>query len=160
MAAALGDGQRPEETLDLLEASLPFNCQHVVGQSRSGKLEPEHGDLHYLFTCESGCNSFRRNIPCWDFEEALRDDCGKREEGRFELFAGKGAVTRATLYFLLRYLGTVDGCYGERRLGMLLSWHAAKPMDEWERHRNAVACELQGNRNPFVDFPDLAVKLF
>jgi endonuclease I len=114
-------------------------------------------------TCESGCNSFRGNIPYGDFpdfEEAVRDDCGKREEGRFEPSLGKGAVARATLYFFVRYPGTIDGRYDARRLRIPLSWHAAKPMDEWERHRNAVASELQGNRNPFIDFPDLAVKLF
>ena len=63
------------------------------------------GDLHHLFACESGCNSFRGNVPYFDFpdfEEAVRGECGKREEGRFEPANGKGAVARATLYFLLR----------------------------------------------------------
>ena len=55
--------------------------------------EPMRGDLHHLFACESNCNSFRGNIPYYefaDFEEAIRDDCGKREENRFEPNAGKG----------------------------------------------------------------------
>jgi hypothetical protein len=63
-----------KEQLDFLEASLPYNCEHVVPQSWFGKREPMRGDLHHLFACESGCNSFRGNIPYYDFpdfEEAV-----------------------------------------------------------------------------------------
>jgi endonuclease I len=163
LPAAFG-GAAFEAALDLLEASLPYNCEHVVPQSWFGKREPERGDLHHLFTCESRCNSFRGNTPYWDFpdfEEVVRSQCGKLEGGdRFEPSAGKGAVARATLYFLLRYPGRIDGRYGAERMAMLLAWHAAKPVDEWERHRNAVIEELQGNRNPFIDAPELAGRLF
>jgi hypothetical protein len=37
-----------------------------------------------------------------DLEEAVRPHCGRREEGRFETNPRKGAIARATLYFLLR----------------------------------------------------------
>ena len=47
----------------MLEASLPYNCEHTVPQSWFGKREPMRGDLHHLFACESGCNSFRGNTP-------------------------------------------------------------------------------------------------
>ena len=68
--------------LDLLEAQLPYNCEHVVPQSWFEKQEPMRGDQHHLFACESGCNSFRGNIPYADFadfDEAIREQCGKRE---------------------------------------------------------------------------------
>jgi endonuclease I len=39
---------------------------------------------------------------------------------------------------------------------MLLAWHEDDPVTDWERHRNAAICERQGNRNPFIDRPDLA----
>ena len=70
------------EAMSALEAQLPFNCEHVVPQSWFEKKEPMRGDLHHLFACESGCNSFRGNIPYFDFpdfEEAIRDACGKRD---------------------------------------------------------------------------------
>ena len=88
--------------LDLLEAELPYNCEHVVPQSWFAKKQPMRGDLHHLFSCESGCNSFRGNTPYYDFpdfEEAVREECGKREGEKFEPGAGKGAVARATLYY-------------------------------------------------------------
>jgi endonuclease G, mitochondrial len=154
-----------QEQLDLVEASLPFNCEHVVPQSWFGKREPMKGDLHHLFACEIDCNSFRSNIPYFDFadfEEAIRDACGKREEGRFEPSAGKGAVARATLYFLLRYPKEINRThkeYTEDRIRILLDWHERFPVTRYELHRNAAIFEKQGNRNPLIDFPDWAGKM-
>jgi len=145
-----------------LEAAHPFNCEHVVPQSTFAEREPMRGDLHHLFACESNCNSFRGNTPYFDFpdfEEALRHDCGRREEARFEPSNGKGAVARATLYFLLRYPGVVGDQARELqadRLPILLDWHHREAVSEWERHRNAAISELQGNRNPLIDHPEWA----
>jgi endonuclease I/V8-like Glu-specific endopeptidase len=153
------------EQLDVLEASLPYNCEHVVPQSWFGKREPMRGDLHHLFACETGCNSFRGNIPYYDFpdfEEVVREACGKREELKFEPSFGKGAVARATLYFLLRYRGEINATskeYREERLGVLLRWHAEHPVTRYERHRNAAISEKQGNRNPLIDHPEWADRI-
>ena len=94
--------------LEAMEAQLAYNCEHVVPQSWFQKKQPMRGDLHHLFACESGCNSFRSNTPYFDFSdfnEAVRSDCGKSDTNKFEPTAGKGPVARATLYFLLRYPG-------------------------------------------------------
>lgn len=154
-----------EAEFDALEDSLPFNCEHVVPQSWFAKQEPMRGDLHHLFACESGCNSFRGNIPYIDFPgfpEAVRDACGMREAEGFEPRQGKGSVARATLYFLLRYPGLVGdapGEFPEERLPTLLTWHDGEPVSEYEQHRNAAAAEIQGNRNPLVDHPDWARRI-
>ncbi|QDU37561.1 Extracellular ribonuclease precursor [Maioricimonas rarisocia] len=153
--------ERLQEEIDLLEAQNPFNCEHVVPQSWYAKKEPMRGDLHHLFACESGCNSFRSNIPYFDFsdfEEVVRTECGKREQNRFEPSAGKGTVARATLYFLLRYPGKVSDPeeFPADRISMLLQWHADHPVTEYERHRNQAIFAKQGNRNPLIDFPDWA----
>jgi endonuclease G, mitochondrial len=149
--------------LDALEAAFPFNCEHVVPQSWFQKREPMRGDLHHLFACEWGCNSFRGNTPYFeftDFEEALRDECGKREQRKFEPSAGKGAAARAVLYFLLRYPGAVaDEEFEHERLPILLAWHKAEPPGEYEQHRNQAIHERQGNRNPLIDHPDWAGRI-
>jgi endonuclease G, mitochondrial len=142
-----------------LEAAFPYNCEHVVPQSWFEKREPMRGDLHHLFACEWGCNSFRGNIPYYefaDFEEAIRDDCGKREENRFEPSANKGRAARAVLYFLLRYPKVVASAPKEfeaERVATLLAWHQGQGVDDYERHRNQAIFELQGNRNPLIDHP-------
>jgi endonuclease I/V8-like Glu-specific endopeptidase len=154
-----------ERQLNLLEASLPFNCEHVVPQSWFAKKEPMRGDLHHLFACEVGCNSFRSNIPYYDFpdfEEAVREACGKREENKFEPMAGKGVVARATLYFILRYPGEINQTakeYTADRLQALLKWHRNNPVERYEKHRNAAIQEKQGNRNPLIDFPEWADRI-
>jgi endonuclease G, mitochondrial len=159
-----------EEAFSALEASLPFNCEHVVPQSWFGKREPMKGDLHHLFACETGCNSFRGNIPYFEFadfpeeEEAIRSKCGKvlKNQHQFEPVAGKGPVARATLYFLLRYPGEINRTvkeYTEDRIAILLQWHTEHPVTDYERHRNMAIFEKQGNRNPFIDFPDWAEKI-
>lgn len=150
---------------DFLEAALPYNCEHVVPQSWFGKREPMRGDLHHLFACEVDCNSFRGNTPYFDFadfNEVIRSDCGKREPGKFEPGSGKGAVARATLYFLLRYPGLIDrraGEYTADRIATLVAWHKADPVTEYEHHRNAAIFEKQGNRNPLIDFPEWAERI-
>ena len=158
-------GQESSFDEDALEAAMPYNCEHVVPQSWFMKKEPMRGDLHHLFGCESGCNSFRGNTPYFDFTdfgEVVREDCGKRETGRFEPSSGKGAVARATLYFLLRYPGQINSSmteYTRDRIAMLLNWHATNEVTEYERHRNAAIFEKQGNRNPLIDFPKIASRI-
>jgi endonuclease I/V8-like Glu-specific endopeptidase len=148
-----------------IEASLPYNCEHVVPQSWFKKREPMRGDLHHLFACESGCNSFRGNIPYFDFrteEEVVRAGCGRREADRFQPTSGLGAVARATLYFLLRYPGSIRSgrsTYTDDRLEMLESWHKEFEVSEYERHRNQAIFEIQGNRNPLIDHPDWVDKI-
>jgi endonuclease G len=159
--AALGPEELEAELL-ALEAALPYNCEHVVPQSWFRAREPMRGDLHHLFACESGCNSFRGNHAYFDFadfQEVVRHACGKREEARFEPTSGKGAVARAVLYFLLRYPGAVrtgQGRLEEIRLSTLLDWHRAEAVGDYERHRNMAIFELQGNRNPLIDHPELS----
>jgi endonuclease G, mitochondrial len=155
------------EELDLLEAQMLYNCEHVVPQSWFGKAEPMRGDLHHLFACESNCNSFRNNTPYFDFpdfEEVTRTNCGKTERDRFkfEPSNGKGEVARATLYFLLRYPGKINNTieeYKSDRLTMLLQWSQEHPVTEHERHRNMAIFKKQGNRNPLIDFPEWARKI-
>lgn len=163
LAASLADdpAMSSERAAEILEAASPFNCEHVVPQSWFAKQEPMRGDLHHLFTCEWGCNSFRGNTPYFDFpdfEEKDRDQCGRRVEDRFEPSAGKGPVARATLYFLVRYpdqIGDAERELQAERLATIVGWHRAFAVTEYERHRNAAIAQMQGNRNPFVDRPEL-----
>lgn len=158
------------ERISLLEATAQFNCEHVVPQSWFNKREPMRGDLHHLFACEPGCNSFRSNTPYFDFtdfEEAIRGECGKSDvasdgDRGFEPGGGKGTVARAVLYFLLRYPGEINNTGREfkaGRLQILLNWNTDFPPTVYERHRNQAIFAVQGNRNPLIDFPGWAEKI-
>jgi endonuclease G len=163
-AERAGDDRTIEEQVERAE---PYNCEHTVPQGWFDHHEPMRGDLHHLFTCEKQCNNFRANSPFADYADQLskvRERCGASEEAGFEPWAGKGAVARATLYFLLRYPGSLrshdaQAVYSEASLPMLLAWHDAEPVSEYERHRNATIFERQGNRNPLVDRSDWATRI-
>ena len=45
-------------------------------------------------------------------------------------------------------------------LDTLLQWCALDPVDSWEMARNDLTEEIQGNRNVFIDYPELAWRLF
>lgn len=163
--ASLNEASLQEFAL-ALEAQKPFNCEHVVPQSWFAKKEPMRGDLHHLFACQVQCNSARSNIPYFDFPDfpaggdEVSAECGKREGNKFEPRRGKGAVARATLYFLLRYPGQIDNIAGElqeNRLQTIVKWATDDryKVEDYERHRNQEIFAKQGNRNPLIDLFDL-----
>ncbi len=144
-----------QESSDQTHAA--YNCEHVVPQSWFNRQQPMRGDLHHLFAAEPRCNSFRGNLPYHDFpdtDDRQRTNCGRADNRLgFEPEAGKGAVARATLYFLLRYPGEISQ-YSKDDLKTLIRWHKEYPVSLYEKHRNAAIFALQGNRNPFIDFPE------
>ncbi len=153
--------------IEEIEYSLPYNCEHVVPQSWFDKRNPMRGDLHHLFACESRCNGFRGNYSYFDFKdyepeqptEIVKHDCGKREDNKFEPQINKGIVARATLYYLLRYPGMIEKNYNKNGVAVLMDWHERNPVSLYERHRNYKIYQMQGNRNPLIDIPDLVGKV-
>ena len=95
----------------------------------------------------------------------------------------KGDVARMIFYMAVRYEGEEDNLYGDyvdleitndlynyensetaiknskmpyyENLSVLLRWHIEDPVDEWELERNESIYQIQGNRNPFIDHPEL-----
>lgn len=45
-------------------------------------------------------------------------------------------------------------------ISMLVNWHNLDPVDNFEIIRNEVIYSYQGNRNPFIDYPNLVEKAF
>ncbi|PPA69287.1 endonuclease I family protein [Jeotgalibacillus proteolyticus] len=152
-----------------IEHTFKYNCEHVVPQSWFGAREPMRGDLHHLFTCEPVCNSIRGNHPYVDFKDYTPEEaqlskitagCGKAENKLFEPEYAKGIVARAMLYFLVRYPDKLSsGFKNGIDIRLLLRWHKDFPPGVYEKHRNQAIYELQGNRNPFIDFPEKAAQL-
>ncbi len=86
--------------------------------------------------------------------------------------AYKGDLARAFLYFVTRYQDKMPSFTGGTNgtqafdptlypsvdipyLRLMLKWHQQDPVSEKERNRNDAAYTFQGNRNPFVDLPEL-----
>lgn len=68
--------------------------------------------------------------------------------------SARGVVARDMLYMQLRY---PDLGFSNCHLEQLLAWHDHYPPTQDEIDRNGLICmNWQGNRNPFIDFPELA----
>ncbi|HBZ11194.1 MAG TPA: endonuclease I [Bacillus bacterium] len=148
---------------------LKFNAEHIVPQSWYNSREPMKGDLHHLFVCEPSCNAVRSNFPYYDFPdytpespaETIRNRCGVAANNLFEPEFGKGAAARAMLYFLLRYPKSIEKRFRSKiNFNLLRNWNRQFPPDLYEKHRNQAIYHIQGNRNPFIDFPELADILY
>lgn len=89
----------------------------------------------------------------------------------------RGDIARSVFYMAVRYdgsdnfttaldiadCGTSTTCSLDTfgRLSTLLRWHLEDPVSTEEEIRNELVCtDYQGNRNPFVDFPELVERIF
>ncbi len=76
----------------------------------------------------------------------------------------KGDVARSLFYMAIRYnaLSVVNGDIPDATVGQLgdlaslLKWNILDPADDFEMNRNNYIYTWQVNRNPFIDYPDLA----
>jgi len=141
-----------------------INIEHTWPQSRFSHkyaADVQKSDLHHLFPSDSKLNSIRGSFWFGEVDnpkQALK--CGESKfgtwNGRGQFFeppeAHKGHVARALLYFSIRYNLPIDA----QEEALLKKWNKAEPVDADERARNDAIMKIQGNRNPFVDFPELA----
>lgn len=149
-----------------VEGKRFYNGEHSVPQFFFDKAKVPKGDLHHLFACERESNSRRGCRPYSDVEKLPEnrslDGWAPRQLNQFEPDAGKGAVARATLYFLVRYPGMIgdkENEYTQQDLETLKRWHAEDPVGLYEKHRNQAIFDSQGNRNPFIDHPNWVDKV-
>lgn len=79
----------------------------------------------------------------------------------------RGDVARILFYMYLRYDGlklndelNVADDVSMGKLSVLLTWNQEDPVDDFEIQRNNRIYEYQGNRNPFIDYSNLADLIF
>ena len=142
-----------------------MNTEHTWPRSLGAKEEPMLSDLHHLFVTDHTANGRRSNYPFGDAEcgEGFPRDCNWEGGGSklglsansqlvFEVRPeGRGDIARGQFYFAARYgMGIAPDTEAALR-----RWSAQDPPDDRERARNDVIESIQGNRNPFIDCPDL-----
>ncbi len=76
----------------------------------------------------------------------------------------RGDVARILFYMYIRYNSlNLDETVGNNTIGklsVLIKWANEDKPDEFEKRRNNRIFEYQGNRNPFIDHPELVNQLF
>ncbi|HET7361644.1 MAG TPA: endonuclease [Salinimicrobium sp.] len=129
-----------------------FNTEHIY--PRSYLTSNAMADLHNLRTADANINESRSNFPYTN---------GK---GEYKLvnynsfFPGdewRGDVARMIMYMNLRYDESFKNMGG---LELFLEWNAEDPVSFLENQRNEIIYKAQGNRNPFIDNPNLATRIW
>lgn len=156
-------------------AQNSINTEHTWPRSRGAEVDPALSDLHHLFSSDSAANERRSNYPfglvrgtvLWTGPASGSGDMsrlgyasGNSGQIVFEPRASvRGDIARGLLYFYIRY-GTerpsgfsLTNFAQERDL--LIAWAREDAVDAWERGRNDAIQRAQGNRNPFIDWPEL-----
>lgn len=145
-----------------------INCEHTWPQSQFSKAFPaelQKSDLHHLFPSDMKANSTRNNHPFAEVrgrpthDTCLDSQIGAPLEGGALSFEPpkehRGNVARAMSYFSIRYKLPVSSVQKK----YFIKWNEEDPVDQEERIRHDRINEIQGNRNPFIDYPELLQKL-
>jgi endonuclease I len=80
----------------------------------------------------------------------------------------KGDIARMMMYMYLRYptqcqaliVGSGSATYSADMPNIFLEWNQEDPVSQYELNRNTVLQNMQGNRNPFIDNPYLATRIW
>ncbi len=157
------------------DRSNGWNREHVWPQSLGGfKTSGAGSDMHHVRPSDSKINNTRGDDLYGNVSSgssATGTDLvgymsgGTSGGGYFEpLDNVKGDVARICLYVYVRYGGELNECSSItnvfKDVDTLLEWCKMDPVDTWEMGRNVVVGNIQGNRNVFIDYPELAWKLF
>lgn len=137
-----------------------WNREHIWTQSAFPKSA---SDNHNIFACEGQINGYRSNKPFamgGNTVVVFGHTTGCKQTGStFEpCDEAKGEVARSVMYGTVMYSYTmtqeIDSIY------LALQWHIEHPITERDTRRNEIVYGNQGNRNPFVDHPEYACKIW
>ncbi len=150
-------GQRVA-TWDIPDPAV-MNTEHTWPQSLGPASGPFLSDLHHLFPTVTSANSARSNHPFgWVYSNITWSSGGSLKGSDvvgstvFEVRPEhRGDTARAKFYIAVCY----DLSIPATEEATLRQWHAQDPPDSAELSRNTAVEQIQRNRNPFVDDPDL-----
>ncbi|WP_396174595.1 endonuclease [Flavobacterium sp.] len=150
-----------------------WNREHVYAQSLGtpdlGSTGPG-ADAHMLRACDVQRNNTRGN-------RKFAAGSGNSATTGINWYPGdqwKGDVARIIMYMYVRYgdqclptnigVGSTTGT-GDSMIDLFLTWNAQDPVSTYEVNRNTYLGNAnntygQGNRNPFIDNPYLATKIW
>ena len=150
-----------------------------------GSREPMNSDVHHIFASDGYVNGRRSSYPYGEVGSASYTSQNGSKLGSAANGLGysgtvfepvdefKGDLARAYFYMATRYEDVIAGwetnsthsdavlngssnqVFETWFLNMLLNWHTNDPVSQMEIDRNDAAHSYQGNRNPFIDHPEL-----
>ncbi len=158
-----------------------LNREHAFPKSWWGGSTdtPAYIDLNHLYPSEARANQAKSNYPLGVVQTAKFDNgittvgyaVSGQGGGAAQVFEPddeyKGDFARTYFYMVTCYQNLTwkytymvqNNTYPTLNawaLDLLLKWHREDPVSQKEIERNETIYGIQNNRNPFIDFPDLA----
>lgn len=167
-------------TNNVSNSSLPYgsktNIEHTWPQSKFNpdfSKELQKADLHHLFITNSKANHLRGSQHFGEVTDLFNKPGRCNSAGLGILVKTpadvawssnnyyqppvlhRGNVARALFYFATRYQMKIN----DTQEYFLKKWHKEDPVTEIDILRNDRIENIQGNRNPFIDFPNLVDRI-
>ncbi len=157
-----------------------MNREHSFPKSWwGGDQNDAYTDLYHLYPSESAANMAKSNYPLGEVRTADFDNGVSRVGYAYEGQGGgaskvfepadeyKGDFARTYFYVVTCYQDLTwkytymvqNGAYPTLKpwaYDLLLDWARRDPVSQKEIDRNEAVYLIQGNRNPYIDFPELA----
>ena len=159
-----------------------YNREHSVPKSWfGGSVAPMYTDLFHLYPTDGFVNSKRGNLPIGQVINATWTSTNGSKVGTSNISGYSGQVFEPIDSFKGDFARTyfyMTVCYMDKNLGvetqsnfssgnlkpwaqqLLLQWAAMDPVSQKEIDRNNAVYQLQHNRNPFIDYPELVEMIF
>ncbi len=162
------------------EYNAGWNREHVWAKSHGfpSSSDTAYTDCHNLHPADVSTNSARGNKDFDNGGQQYYDGGTVPSDNYYTSIsweprdAVKGDVARTMLYMATRYnsarldlelvedIPTSSNTPYFGKLSTLLAWNRYDPPDNWERRRNNVVESFQHNRNPFIDHPEFADRIY
>lgn len=157
-----------------------MNREHSFPKSWWGGAQNEaYTDLNHLYPAEAAANMAKSNYPLGEVQQSTFDNgittvgyaYSGQGGGAAQVFEPadeyKGDFARTYFYMVTCYQDYTwkytymvqNGAYPTLKpwaTELLLDWARQDPVSQKEIDRNEAVYQIQGNRNPFIDFPELA----
>ena len=159
-----------------------YNREHSVPKSWfGGSVAPMYTDLFHLYPTDGYVNNKRGSLPIGKVINATWTSTNGSKVGSSNISGYSGQVFEPIDSFKGDFARTyfyMAVCYMDKNLGvetqsnfsggnlkpwtkeLLLQWAAMDPVSQKEIDRNNAVYQRQHNRNPFIDYPELANMIF
>ncbi len=158
-----------------------FNREHSWPSSWFNDQMPMRTDLFHIYPTDGYVNNKRANFPFGIVGAATWVSMNGSRVGNcsypgcsgtvFEpIDEYKGDFARTYFYMATRYYGEDGGWVSNAMVtgsqlkawaaDMLIEWHQNDPVSQKETNRNNAVYQIQNNRNPFIDHPIFADRIW
>lgn len=162
-----------------------YNREHTFCDSWLGAASPQRSDAHHILPTDGYVNNRRSSYPHGKVGSVSWTSSNGSKLGTSDASTGysgtvfepidefKGDFARMYFYVATRYESKIAGWAGNGSAAeilsgntypafktwfytLLLQWNAQDPVSQKEINRNNAIAVYQKNRNPYIDYPDLA----